>query len=162
MIKILRLAKWGRQNKGPRRANSRDKGLSLKEKSAKVERHGEKTILPAPAASELRSSCGSQRNVAVSDCTKLNMVNQSQRSRYQLDTQFTIKWVAPAIPPVQRSIRKHYLPYKMELSPGYGGCCKRFALCKVLYPISSRCEFFSFQEKKYWHTMRCALLAFKL
>lgn len=78
MTKMLRLAKRGSQNKGPRRANSRDEGLSLKEKSAKVERHGEKNFLPSPSASELRSSCGSQRNVAVSNCTKLNLVNQSQ------------------------------------------------------------------------------------
>lgn len=44
MTKMLRLAKWGSQNKDSRRANSREEGLSLEVKSAKVERHVEKNL----------------------------------------------------------------------------------------------------------------------
>lgn len=71
---MLTLAKWGSQNKDSRGANSREESLSLKGKSAKVERHVEKKISASSRWLRAQEQPWSQRNVAVSNCTKLHLI----------------------------------------------------------------------------------------
>lgn len=70
MTKMLGVAKQGSQNKDLRRANSREEGLSMKGKCAKVEKQVEKAVCQLPLA----ESSGAARKPKEQRSFKLHQV----------------------------------------------------------------------------------------